>query len=134
MKGLTTRAALVAVLVSAQQLAAQQPNQGPRDTVRRETMVMDMRQEMRAMDSMNARLDTLVSRMNRASGNAKVGAMAQVINELVSQRRVMQTHMHKMMRSHGKPGGDHIMMEMNSDSAPLQTRKVKPDARPGTDS
>jgi hypothetical protein len=62
-----------------------------------------MQQQMMAMDSMNARLDTLVQRMNRASGNAKVSAMAQVINELVSQRRAMQRHMHQMM--HGRMMG-----------------------------
>jgi hypothetical protein len=135
MKRLTTAAALVAVFLSPQQLAAQHPNQAPRDTVRRETMGMDMRQQMRVMDSMNARLDTLVGRMNRSTGNAKVGAMAQVISELVSQRRAMQTHMQQMMmRSHGKPRGDHMMMEMHSDSAPVQTRKPKPDGQaPGTD-
>lgn len=87
------------------------------------------------MDSMNARLDTLVGRMNRSTGNAKVGAMAQVISELVSQRRAMQTHMHQMMmRSHGKPKGDHTTMEMELDSAPVQTRKPEPDGQaPGTD-
>lgn len=135
MKRLTIAAALAAVFLSTQQLAAQQPNQSARDTVRRETSGMDMRQQMRVMDSMNARLDSLVGRMNRATGNAKVGAMAQVINELVSQRRAMQTHMHQMMmRSHGKPKGDHMMLEMDSDSAPVQTRKPKPDGRtPGAD-
>jgi hypothetical protein len=68
-------------------------------------MMMTMQQHMRMMDSANARLDTLVQRMNRATGSAKVAAMAQVINELVAQRRAMQTHMREMMQSHGRMMG-----------------------------
>jgi predicted transcriptional regulator len=97
--------ALVTVLASTQALVAQQPEQrAPRDSAERGMKMMEnMQQQMRVMDSMNARLDTLVQRMNRASGNAKVPAMAQVINELVSQRRAMQRHMHRMM--HGRMMG-----------------------------
>ena len=103
-------AALVTLFMSAQALAAQQPGQqAPRDsTGRGMTMGMDMPQ-MRMMDSMNLRLDTLMGRMNRATGNAKVTAMAQVLNELVAQRRVMQTHMRQMMRSHGAMMGGPTM-------------------------
>jgi hypothetical protein len=54
---------------------------------------------MQMMDSLNARLDTLVSRMNRATGSRKVTAMAEVINELVAQRQVMHQHMRRMMES-----------------------------------
>ncbi|HEX7338285.1 MAG TPA: hypothetical protein VF252_13855 [Gemmatimonadales bacterium] len=98
----TLGVALVTLFLSTQALAAQQPGQpAPRDSMGRGmTMGMDMK-DMRMMDSMNLRLDTLMVRMNRATGNAKVTAMAQVLNELVAQRQVMQTHMHQMMRSHG---------------------------------
>ena len=51
---------------------------------------------MPAMDSLDRRLDSLVSRMNRASGNQKVAAMAAVINELVAQRKAMHGHMQQM--------------------------------------
>jgi hypothetical protein len=51
---------------------------------------------MPAMDSLDRRLDSLVSRMNRASGNQKVTAMAAVINELVAQRKAMHGHMQQM--------------------------------------
>jgi hypothetical protein len=60
--------------------------------------------EMGMMDSMNLRLDTLVARMNRASGNMKVAAMAEVINELVAQRRAMQEHMRAMMQRRSMMG------------------------------
>ena len=96
-------AVLASLCFSAQGLAAQQPpRHAPRDSAAQATMMTNMQQHMRMMDSANARLDSLVERMNRASGNAKVSAMAQVINELVAQRRTMQTHMRQMMRSHGK--------------------------------
>jgi hypothetical protein len=58
-----------------------------------------MAAQMEMMDSLTARLDTLVSQMNRATGNGKVTAMAAVINELVAQRRAMQGHMRQMMES-----------------------------------
>ena len=97
-------AAVMTLLFSTQPLVAQQPQQGmPMDSSHPGTrMGMGMQQQMRAMDSMTVRLDTLVARMNRATGNAKVTAMAQVINELVAQRRAMQAHMHQMMQSHGE--------------------------------
>jgi hypothetical protein len=58
-----------------------------------------MAAHMKMMDSLNARLDTLVSRMNRATGDRKLTAMADVINELVAQRKVMHEHMRQMMES-----------------------------------
>ena len=62
--------------------------------------------QMQMMDSLNARLDTLVSRMNRSSGNQKVTAMAEVINELVAQRKLMQEHMRQMMQPPGEDAHD----------------------------
>ena len=52
--------ALVTVLASTQALVAQQPEQGaPRDSAERGVkMRKDMQQQMRVMDSINARLDT----------------------------------------------------------------------------
>ncbi len=58
-----------------------------------------MAEHMWMMDSLNVHLDTLVNRMNRATGNKKVTAMADVINELVAQRRAKQGHMRQMMES-----------------------------------
>lgn len=58
---------------------------------------------MAAMDSLNRRLDSLVVRMNRADGSQKVRAMADVINELVAQRKGMHQHMHMMMEGRGMP-------------------------------
>jgi hypothetical protein len=74
------------------------------------------------MDSLNHRLDSLVDRMNRASGNQKVQAMAAVINELVTQRKAMQERMHQMMERGG-------MMGMMNDST---STRSKPMARSDT--
>ncbi len=99
MKTVRFGAGLAALMLSAHLLAAQQPTAPPQPDRRPGGMAgkSGMAAQMQVMDSLNARLDTLVSRMNRATGNSKVTAMAAVINELVAQRKVMQEHMRKMM-------------------------------------
>jgi len=94
---------MVTVLsLSARLLAAQQPGP-PKPPGNAGGMMGDtamaQRQQMRMMDSMTTRLDSLVGRMNKATGNTKVAAMADVINELVAQRKAMQAHMRRMMES-----------------------------------
>lgn len=91
-------AALAALVLSAHVLTAQQPG-APQQTDRRHGGKSGMAAQMQLMDSLNARLDTLVSQMNRATGNGKVTAMAAVINELVAQRKAMHGHMRQMMES-----------------------------------
>jgi hypothetical protein len=85
---------MVALALSASVLAAQQPQRQQPDT-HGQMANHDNMQMM--MDSLNHRLDSLVGRMNRTTGNQKVQAMAAVINELVSQRKMMQNRMHRMM-------------------------------------
>ena len=51
---------------------------------------------------MDAKLQSLVSSMNSASGDAKVEAMSAVINELVAQRTQMRND---MMSMHGDMAG-----------------------------
>ncbi|MEO8200099.1 MAG: hypothetical protein ABI679_06220 [Gemmatimonadota bacterium] len=75
-------------------------------------MGMNMGMDMKAMEAGNLRLDSLVLRMHRATGAAKTTAMEQVLDELLMQRKVMQSHMmhmHGMMpMPHAKPGSaDH---------------------------
>jgi hypothetical protein len=117
-----------ALLLHAHALTAQQPapSQHPdRPSGMRGAPGMAMQMQM--MDSLNARLDTLVGRMNRATGNRKVTAMADVINELVTQRKTMQEHMRQMMESHGG-----MMMRMMGDSAPVErpAPTPRPDSAP----
>ncbi|HEY7479905.1 MAG TPA: hypothetical protein VH680_05280 [Gemmatimonadales bacterium] len=94
-------AVLAAFALGAPIVAAQQPTP-PHGPDRQHGHMMDaegMAARMQLMDSLNARLDTLVSRMNRATGNRKVTAMAEVINELVAQRQAMHERMRRMMKS-----------------------------------
>jgi hypothetical protein len=66
----------------------------------------EMQQEMAAMD---ARLEELVQQMNAVTGEARVDAMAAVINELFEQRR----DMHEMMTEMGPGMMGHMMMHMH---------------------
>lgn len=107
-------AGLAALVLSAHVVAAQQPTPPrPRDRV---TGKSDMAAQMQMRDSLNARLDTLVSRMNKATGNSKVTAMAAVINELVAQRKMMQEHMRQMMEPREKMM--HMMKEPAAGASP----------------
>ena len=121
MKAVWGGSVFVALILSVQVLQAQQPDSNASKERGAQGMMMDqgMRQ-MAVMDSMNARLDTLVARMNRATGNTKVTAMAQVINELVAQRKAMQGHMRHMMQSHRG------MMGTEKKSQRLETSRPKP--------
>lgn len=99
---------ITALMLSASMVTAQQPGAATPD--RRGGMSGQNQMSMAMMDSLNQRLDSLVGRMNRASGNQKVQAMAAVINEMVAQRKAMQERMHQMM------GGRDGMMKMMGDS------------------
>jgi hypothetical protein len=106
-----TLGVVTAVTVAcASGLAAQQPGGHPGHGSDSAGAMMHsmMQQHAREMDSLDARLDSLTSRMNRSMGNARVEAMAAVINELVAQRRAMRAHHREMMQGPGKmhgPGG-----------------------------
>jgi hypothetical protein len=118
---------LVTVLVlGTQLLAAQQPGQPNRGGMMMADSAM-AREQMRMMDSMNLRLDSLVARMNQASGNKKVNAMADVINELVAQRRSMQQRMRQMMERRRGMMGD-MMGEVPPAAKPQPTPTPKPDS------
>jgi uncharacterized coiled-coil protein SlyX len=60
---------------------------------------------MQRVQAADARLDKLVTEMNRATGAKKVEAMAAVINEMVAQRKQMRAHMREMMESNGMMQG-----------------------------
>ena len=115
-------AGIVALVMSASTVAAQQPG-APTPERRREGTPGGDRMSMMMMDSLNHRLDSLVDRMNRTSGNQKVQAMAAVINELVSQRKAMQGRMHQMMERGGMMGamGDSTSMGPRPAAKPEST-------------
>lgn len=102
--------ASVAIILSACTAAAQQPGAV---TPERHSGTAGGNEMSMKMDSSNHRLDSLVDRMNRASGDQKMQTMAAVINELVTQRKTMQGHMHRMMKDRG--------MAAPTDSMPADT-------------
>ena len=114
-----TWAVVASLMLSASAAAAQDTNPPYRHPGRAET-VGRSGPSMMMMDSLNRRLDSLVGRMNRAAGNQKITAMAEVINELVAQRKAMQQHMRGMMDRHGMP-----MM------GPGAKGKIRAEAKPG---
>lgn len=50
-------------------------------------------EQMQAMDQRQAKLDQLVAAMNAATGEAKVDAIAAVVNEMAAQHKMMHEHM-----------------------------------------
>jgi len=58
-------------------------------------------QMMERMKAYDARLDELVVAMNQAQGEAKVDAIAAVLNELINQRREMRAHRERMWQLRG---------------------------------
>ena len=59
--------------------------------------MMKMHEQMMGeMKVGDAKLDALIKDMNAAVGEAKVNAMASVVNELVRQQKAMHDHMGRM--------------------------------------
>ncbi len=113
---------LVVLALTASTAAAQQPGATPRDT----QPVMGAGPGMSMMmmtDSLNRRLDSMVARMNRASGNKKMDAMAAVINELIAQRKAMMTRMHEQMMM-----GDTMQNMMGGPPGPAPSPAARADS------
>jgi hypothetical protein len=118
MKIIRYAGAAIALMLCTHVLQAQQP-----DSSKSKGMMKDhgMRHMTAAMDSMDARLDPLVVRMNQATGTAKVDAMAQVINELVAERKMMHVHMRQLMRSHAGTSMGAMMDEQPKPGRPAES-------------
>jgi hypothetical protein len=97
MKYVQLVATVMAIALASAPAVAQQPG-GKRPEPARAGQGMMMEQVMR-LDSLDARLDSLVGQMHTATGNRKVAAMAAVIDELASQQKAMHQHMRQMMHS-----------------------------------
>jgi len=92
-------------------LFAQMPDaQGPAMMPDCAAMMPQHEAMQKHMAEMDAKLQTLVTDMNKARGSAKVDRMAAVINELVDQRAMMQK---QMMDMHPKMM-EHMMAHMQS--------------------
>ena len=102
-----TRFGVVSGQAAAQQNTAAQGAQAQSQPNMAEMMKMheQMMAEMKAGD---AKLDALVEDMNAAAGEAKVNAIAAVVNELVQQHKSMHGRMGQMHQQ--MMGGRGMMM------------------------
>lgn len=73
-------------------------------------MMADKEQSMAHMKSMDLKLDTLVIRMENATGENKVNATVAVVKELVAQRKKV----HSMMKGMDSQMMGHMMQHMKS--------------------
>jgi len=118
---------LLASFVGAATLWAQQPAPPPPaaqkmempgkpsmmdEKMMEEPMMAHHKEMMGKMETMDARLDELVKKMNAATGNKKANATAAVINELVAQRKQMRDEMMTMMPEMMKHMMEHMRMGM----------------------
>ena len=109
MSGISKLGLLLALVVATLALAAgaQQappPGQmGPGMAAQRAEQQKMRAQMMEQMKANDAKLDELVAKMNAATGDAKVDAIAAVVTEMVAQRKAMRGHMAPM--PHGGMGG-----------------------------
>jgi hypothetical protein len=79
-----------------------QPSQGNMADMM--AMHQKMAQMMAEMKTADAKLDQLVGQMNMATGQQKVSAMADVVNQLAYEQKMMHAHMgmmHDQMMSGG---------------------------------
>jgi hypothetical protein len=90
---------------------AAQGGQGAQETAQQQPRMQDMmkmhEQMMADMKAGDAKLDALVKDMNAATGEARVTAIAAVVNELVQQHKAMhgrmgQMHQQMMMGGRGR--------------------------------
>jgi len=84
---------LVLLLVPASLRAQERPAMGEHDPAmiaRHQAMMAEQEQTM-------ARMDSLATAMNESTGDARVEAMAALLNEIVDQHRAMHEHMREMM-------------------------------------
>jgi hypothetical protein len=90
---------------AAEQGAAAQPSPDAQQPAMQDMMRLHQ-QMMAEMKAGNAKLDALVKDMNAAAGDARIAAIAVVVNELVRQHQAMhhrmgEMHHQHMMGSHG---------------------------------
>jgi hypothetical protein len=96
---------MIGSLIVASGASAQQQDRKSTDSMVHPMGGPMPRDMMVMMNSMDTRLDSLVGAMNRARGTDRVDAMAAVINEMVSQRKVMRARFHDGMRGDRMIGG-----------------------------
>lgn len=127
--------ALVATLAYTAPLAAQQPAPAPAKPGAAAPAKAGapapgmMMTHMRQMDSLQVRLDSAAARMNRSTGEARVAAMADVLNALVAEHKMMHAHMQEMSSHMGAMGGMAPMARPKPMAQPMPGM-ARPDSAP----
>jgi hypothetical protein len=85
---------------------------------RHEKMMEHHRKMAAEMKAMEAQLDEKVAKMNRETGEAKVDAMAEVINQLLRERKAMRENMAAMHEGMGFGGEASVEEEGEGAGAP----------------
>jgi hypothetical protein len=80
----------------------------------------NMQQMQARMSQTNAQLDRDVAAMNKATGQAKVDAMAVVINDMAREHREMSRMMGGMGQNAGMRMGDCPMMSGSAPAKPVR--------------
>jgi hypothetical protein len=73
-----------------------------------EAMMAGRQKMMADMKAADQRLNELVARMDQASGQAKVDAVAAVVQEMVTQRQAMRDRMMQMHQQGMRHMGEHM--------------------------
>ena len=115
----------VVVMVAVPELVAQTPKEPhhaadtakpPSDMAAKDQAMMTEREKMMtAMKAADQRLDALVATMNTASGMERMAATANVVTEMVSQRRAMRDAMVQMQDGMMR----HMMEHMQAGTASM---------------
>ena len=135
-------ACAVVVASAATGLAAQKPQEHPQAATdhgepapgmkaKCQSMMAERDKMMTAMKAADQRLDDLVATMNTAAGMEKMAATANVLTEMVTQRRAMRDGMMKMqegmmshMMEHMQAGaGSMAMCPMNKHTGGMKKGK-----------
>ena len=77
-------------------------------SARCKAMMAEHEKMMAEMKTTDQRLDDLVGKMNAASGQAKVDAVATVVTEMVAQRKIMRDRMMQMRQRMMNHVGEHM--------------------------
>jgi DNA repair exonuclease SbcCD ATPase subunit len=83
---------VLALAIAGLALAQDPPPRNAGQGQQQQQMQQQRRAWMEQVQERNKRLDDLVAKMNAAKGEAKVDAIAAVINEMTEQRRALQQH------------------------------------------
>lgn len=108
-RGEGAAASSIANGLPAQTAVASQPEKAPSDmSAKCQATMAEHAKMMAEIEAADQRLDTLVSKMNAASGDEKTDATAAVVSEIVAQRRTLRERMMNMHQNMMRHMAEHM--------------------------